>query len=74
MEKYLEKAEKNQKASADTSGYALIMAIFCGLLVWGASLETQNKSKTEQELKKEYIDAKQDSITTTINYINQRQK
>lgn len=64
--------QNNMQISNDIA-IALVFAVASILFIAGANWEIQNKPKTEQELKKEYINTKQDTITA-INYINQRQK
>lgn len=71
---YFETVETSDASDA-TARFILPIAVFCGLVIWGAEWEVNNKPKTvEQGKKTEYIDIKQntDSIKNAVLYQNQR--
>ena len=76
IKSYFETAEPSDTSDV-TTRYVLPIAVFCGLVIWAAEWEVNNKPKTaEPENKSEYIDTKQniDSIKNAVYYQNQNQR
>ena len=76
MKTYFETVEPSDTSNV-TARYVLPIAVFCGLVIWAAEWEVNNKPKTaEPNNKAQYVDTIQnrDSIKNAVYYQNQNQR